>query len=179
MIITDIQVNIVGDGEHVNPDQGGVGLSRLSVSTRTRVWSATPNSFVCRQEWPSAVMMGKDSFLGKQIIGQPLTHPERLWQKMYDSMMHYNRRGWAVMCLGAPRHRHLGSIRKATESTGVRVARRAQRYFQTPESHPAIDVIPYCTIVSDQWDNDSMIENQIEHGLKLQQHGYRASRLSR
>lgn len=175
MFITDIRVNIIGDREEVNPDKGGVEpLAIVRIDTDEGLVGYA-ESFRVPPGVARAVMKGKDSFLGKQIIGQQLTHPERLWQKMYDSMMHYNRRGWALMCLGALDIAIWDLYGKQQSQPVYELLGGAQRcYFQTPEAHPTIGVIPYCTIVSDQWDNDSMIESQVQRGLKLQQLGYRA-----
>ena len=30
-----------------------------------------------------------------------LSHPERLWQHVWDSLIHTNRRGWEIIILGA------------------------------------------------------------------------------
>ena len=175
VIITDIRVNIIGDREDVNPDKGGVeplAIVRIDTDEGSVGYA---ESFRVPPGVARAVMRGKDSFFGKQIVGQQITHPERLWQKMYDSMLHYNRRGWALMCLGALDIAIWDLYGKQQNQPVYELLGGAQRcYFQTPESHPTIEVIPYCTIVSDQWDNVSMIESQIERGLKLQQLGYRA-----
>jgi L-alanine-DL-glutamate epimerase-like enolase superfamily enzyme len=54
----------------------------------------------------------------------------------------------------------------------------AQRgYFQTPESTPGIEVIPYCTVVSSHWDNHKMIDAQVENCIKLKDLKYRAMKL--
>ncbi|MBV7335086.1 mandelate racemase/muconate lactonizing enzyme family protein [Chloroflexi bacterium TSY] len=122
-----------------------------------------------------AVMHGSDSFLGRFLIGEELTHPERLWQKLYDSIMHYNRRGWALMCLGALDIAVWDLYGKKLNQPVYELLGGAQRgYFQTPESNPVIEVVPYCTIVSDQWDSEAMVESQVERALILKEKGYRA-----
>ncbi len=175
MKITDITVDIIGDGDHINPDKGGVEPLALVRMHTDEGLVGFAESFRVPPGVARAVMHGKDSFLGKQLVGEQVTHPERLWQKMYDSIMHYNRRGWAMMCLGALDIALWDLYGKQCDQPVYELLGGAQRcYFQTPESQPTIEVVPYCTIVSDQWDNDYMIENQIERGLKLQELGYRA-----
>ena len=36
------------------------------------------------------------------------------------------------------------------------------------------EVVPYCTIISDQWDRDSVLREQVERVVKLRELGYRA-----
>ena len=175
MIITDIRVDIIGDDAHVNPDKGGVEpLAIVRIETNEGLVGYA-ESFRVPPGVARAVMLGRDSFLGKQLIGQTLTHPERLWQRMYDSIMHYNRRGWAMMCLGALDIAIWDLYGQQQNQPVFELLGGYQRcYFQTPESFATAEVVPYCTIVSDQWDNRFMIESQIERGLELQQRGYRA-----
>jgi L-alanine-DL-glutamate epimerase-like enolase superfamily enzyme len=175
MKITDIKIDIIGDGVHVNPDRGGVEpLALVRIYTDQGIVGMA-ESFRVPPGVARAVMHGKDSFYGKVIIGETITHPEVLWQKMYDSILHYNRRGWSLMCLGALDVAIWDIYGKMHNQPVYQLLGGAQRgYFQTPESAAAIEVTPYCTIVSDQWDCEAMIETQISHGLKLQELGYRA-----
>jgi L-alanine-DL-glutamate epimerase-like enolase superfamily enzyme len=175
MKISDIKIDIIGEGAHINPDKGGIEpLALIRVSTDQDIVGYS-ESFRVPPGVARAVMHGRESFFGKVIIGETLTHPERLWQKMYDSMLHYNRRGWSLMCLGALDVAIWDIYGKMHNQPVYQLLGGAQRgYFQTPESHPAIEVTPYCTIVSDQWDCEAMIETQVDHCLSLQHFGYRA-----
>lgn len=93
MKITDIRVDIIGDGLDVNPDRGGVEpLAIIRMDTDEGLVGYS-ESFRVPPSVALAVMHGKESFLGRFLIGEELTHPERLWQKPYDSIMHYNREG--------------------------------------------------------------------------------------
>lgn len=175
MRITDVTVDIIGDARDVNPDQGGVeplAVIRMYADEGDVGYS---ESFRVPPGVAIAVMHGEDSFLSRQLIGVELTHPERLWQKMYDSIMHYNRRGWILMCLGALDVAVWDLYGKKLGQPVYELLGGAQRgYFQTPESNPVVEVVPYCTLVSDQWDNEAMVESQVERALFLQERGYRA-----
>src|SRR5207248_1107316 len=87
------------------------------------------------------VLDGPASFFGQLLIGEDPIHPERIWQKLYNSILHGNRRGWAIMCIGAvdvalwdiygkvlgrPVHELLGgSVRPAIKSTAKGNARKS------------------------------------------------------
>jgi L-alanine-DL-glutamate epimerase-like enolase superfamily enzyme len=175
MKITDIKIDIIGDGAHINPDKGGVEPLALVRVYTDQGLIGTAESFRVPAGVARAVMHGKDSFFGKVIVGETLTHPELLWQKMYDSMIHYNRRGWSLMCLGALDIAIWDIYGKMHDQPVYQLLGGAQRgYFQTPESTSTIAVTPYCTIVSDRWDCDEMIESQVSRCLELQRLGYRA-----
>src|SRR5689334_1052781 len=48
-----------------------------------------------------AALDGPDSFFGHLLIGEEPVTPDRLRERLYASMLHGNRRGWAVICIGA------------------------------------------------------------------------------
>ena len=48
-----------------------------------------------------SALVGMDSFFGSQIIGAKFVTPEAIWNRLYENMLHSNRRGWAMRCLGA------------------------------------------------------------------------------
>src|SRR5439155_309847 len=47
-----------------------------------------------------ATVGGIDTHFGRLLIGQEITHPERLWQRVWDALIHTNRRGWEIIILG-------------------------------------------------------------------------------
>ena len=100
MKIERLEVFVIGDGPEIDPDKGGVeplacirvhaeGLTGLSEVFRV------PPGVV------QATVGGPDTHFGRLLIGQAVTHPERLWQRMWDAFMHTNRRGWEIIILGA------------------------------------------------------------------------------
>src|SRR5262249_58322660 len=48
-----------------------------------------------------ATVGGRETHFGRLLIGQEVTHPERIWQHLWDAFMHTNRRGWEIIILGA------------------------------------------------------------------------------
>ncbi|WP_097047194.1 mandelate racemase/muconate lactonizing enzyme family protein [Flagellimonas pacifica] len=175
MKITDIKVHIVGDVDHVDPKREPIeSLAIVRVETDVGICGFA-ESFRVPPGVAIATMNGDQSFFGKVIIGQEIVHPEFIWQKMYDSMMHFNRRGWAIMCLGAIDIAIWDIYGKYLNQPVYKLLGGAHRcYYQTPESSPSIEVTPYCTVISSEWDNKRMIETQIENCLVLKELGYRA-----
>ena len=171
-------MDIVGDGENIDPNKGLIEpLAIISIETDEGI-KGISEAFRVPKGVARAVMHGQDSFFGKIIIGEEITHPEFIWQKMFDSLMHYNRRGWAVMCLGAIDIAVWDIYGKSLNQPVYHLLGGAQRcYYQTPESTPEIEVIPYCTVVSSQWDNKNMVETQVENCLRLKRLGYKAMKL--
>ncbi|MFO0798246.1 MAG: mandelate racemase/muconate lactonizing enzyme family protein [Gemmataceae bacterium] len=174
MKVTRLDVFVIGDGPDIDPDKGGVeplacvrvhtdgGLSGLS-----EVFRVPPG--VVR-----ATVGGPGTHFGRLLIGQDVTHPERLWQRMWDAVMHTNRRGWQVIILGAldvalwdiygqmhgrPVWELLGGVQRGP--------------FQTPAGAD-LAVTPYCTLVSDVWGGDQMFAQQVGRAEQLAALGYRA-----
>lgn len=176
--ITNIRVDIIGDGYDIDPNKGLVEpLAIVRVETDAGI-TGYAESFRVPPGVARAVMEGKDSFFGKALIGTQVLHPELTWQQLYDSLMHLNRRGWAVMCLGAIDIALWDIYGKVINQPVFKLLGGAQRsYYQTPESESEIEVVPYCTIVSPEWDNDRMVEVQVEQCIRLKDLKYRAMKL--
>jgi L-alanine-DL-glutamate epimerase-like enolase superfamily enzyme len=145
----------------VHTDEGLVGLSEL--------FSVPPG--VAR-----AVLDGPESFFGRQLVGEDPVTPERLRARLYNSMLHGNRRGWAVICMGAvdvalwdiwgkalgrPVWQLLGGVERA-------------RHQVVHGSAEGREVVPYCTIVSAEWDRASVLRQQVERAVRLRELGFRA-----
>lgn len=122
-----------------------------------------------------ATVGDKSTHFGRLLIGEELSHPERIWQRCWDSMVHSNRRGWQVIILGAldvacwdlygqslgkPIWELLGGVQRSE--------------FQTHGQTRVSDVLPYCTIVSDAWDSPQMVRQQVERCERLLALGFRA-----
>src|SRR5262245_22302107 len=94
MKIARLEVFVLGDGPDVGPDKGAVEpLACVRVHT-----DGGPSGLAEVFRVPPGVVqatVGSPSTLfGKLLIGQEITHPERLWQRMWDALIHTNRRGW-------------------------------------------------------------------------------------
>jgi L-alanine-DL-glutamate epimerase-like enolase superfamily enzyme len=124
-----------------------------------------------------ATVGGPDTLFGKLLLGQEVTHPERLWQRMWDALLHTNRRGWEVIILGAldvaiwdvygqslgrPVWELLGGVQRGP--------------FQTPAGQEPV-VTPYCTLVSDVWGGEPMFRQQVDRAVRLAALGYRAFKI--
>jgi L-alanine-DL-glutamate epimerase-like enolase superfamily enzyme len=177
MKIARLETFVLGDGADVDPDKGGVEpLACIRIHTDdgetglAEVFRVPPGVV-------QATVGGPDTHFGRLLIGQEITHPERLWQRLWDAILHTNRRGWQIMILGAldvaiwdlygkqlgrPVWELLGGVQRGP--------------FQTPAGDPVV-VTPYCTIVSDVWGGEPMFAQQVGRAEKLAGLGYRAFKL--
>jgi L-alanine-DL-glutamate epimerase-like enolase superfamily enzyme len=122
-----------------------------------------------------AVLDGPDSFFGRQLIGEDPIVPEHLWTRLYNSMLHGNRRGWAIMCLGAVdvalwdiSGKALG--RPVYQLLGGNERSRDQIWSESQRD----EVVPYCTIWCRDFDRASILAQQIEKVVALRDLGFRA-----
>jgi L-alanine-DL-glutamate epimerase-like enolase superfamily enzyme len=174
MKITRLDTFVIGDGPDIDPDKGGVEpLACVRVHTDegpiglAEVFRVPPGVV-------QATVGGPDTLFGRLLIGQEVTHPERLWQRVWDALLHTNRRGWEVIILGAldvaiwdaygqrlgrPVWELLGGVQRGP--------------FQTPVGQRP-GVTPYCTLVSDVWGGEPMVAQQVERAVRLAALGYRA-----
>lgn len=178
MRITHLHAFVIGDVGRIDPDKGGVEpLACIEVHTDaglvgfSEVFRVPPGVVL-------ATVGDRESFFGRLLIGQELTHPERLWQLVWDSLLHTNRRGWEVIILGAldvalwdlygqelnrPVWQLLGGVQRGP--------------FQTPAETLPVQVTPYCTIVSDVWGGEEMFSQQTRRVEQLAADGYRAFKI--
>ncbi|MBI3959847.1 MAG: mandelate racemase/muconate lactonizing enzyme family protein [Chloroflexi bacterium] len=179
MKITDIEVFVLGDPK---PDQP-VDMSRIDGLAFVRIHTdegitGLSEIFAVPPGVARAVLDGPTSLFGRLLIGEDPIHPERLWQKLYNSMLHGNRHGWAIICMGAvdvalwdifgksvgrPVYELLGGSTRSNHQ----ITDEAQRHTVTP----------YCTIVSDRWDRESVLHEQVERVVRLRELGYRAFKI--
>lgn len=174
MKISRFEVFVIGDGPEIDPDKGGVEpLACIRVHTDgglvgfSEVFRVPPGVV-------QATVGGADTHFGRLLLGQEISHPERLWQHVWDAFMHTNRRGWEIIILGAldvaiwdiygqmlnqPVWQLLGGVQRGP--------------FQTPVGQPA-EVTPYCTLVSDVWGGEPMFTQQVARAEHLAALGYRA-----
>ena len=101
MKISHFEVFVIGDGPGIDPDKGGVEpLACIRIHTDeglvglSEVFRVPPGVVL-------ATVGDPHTHFGRLLIGQEITHPERLWQHMWDALMQTNRRGWEVIILGA------------------------------------------------------------------------------
>ncbi len=181
MKITKTEVFVLGDPEAAEVADGsrvhGLAFVRLhtdeGITGLSEIFCVPPG--VAR-----AVLDGPESLFGRLLLGEDPVTPERLWTRLYNSMLHGNRRGWVIICLGAvdvalwdiygksvgrPVHELLGGAERSRH--------QVIHGSDNCESRNR-EVIPYCTIVSDNWDADSVLGEQVDRVLRLRELGYRA-----
>src|SRR5579883_2944139 len=176
MRITQTQIMVLSDPQ---PDPEDAGVSDLAVLTITtdegitglsEIFSVAPGSL-------KKNMDGPDSFFGRLLVGQDPVPPERLWKRLYESMTHGARRGWALICLGAvdvALWDIYGKLlqRPVYELLGGRAFAEAQIITGARD-----EVIPYCTIISHEWDHKSVLTQQLARVTALRDLGYRAFKI--
>lgn len=177
MKISEMEVFALGDGSQVDPGKERVeSLSFVRIRTDEGI-TGLSEAFCVPPGVAHAAMGGPDSYLGGRLIGEELTHPERLWTRLYESMMHANRRGWAVICLGAIDIALWDIYGKMLNQPVYQLLGGAERCrYQMPANSgepQTPEVIPYCTIISDEYNSESMFAQQVERVVRLAELGYR------
>ncbi len=173
--ITRLETFVIGDGPGVDPDQGGIEpLACLRVHTSdglvglSEVFRVPPGVV-------QATVGGPETHFGRLLIGQEITHPERVWQQVWDALIHTNRRGWEIIILGALDVALWDIYGQALNQPVWQLLGGVQRGpFQTHSETCSRSVVPYCTIVSDVWGGESMFTQQTERVERLLELGYRA-----
>ena len=174
MPIARLEVFVIGDGPEIDPDRGGVEpLACIRIHTSDGL-TGLSEVFRVPPGVVQATVGGSESYFGRLLIGQEITHPERLWQRMWDAFMHTNRRGWEIIILGALDIAIWDIYGKMLNQPVWQLLGGIQRgFFQTP-SNQSTAVIPYCTLVSDVWGGEAMFQQQIRRAEQLAASGYRA-----
>lgn len=177
MKISRLEVFAIGDGPDVDPDKGGVEpLACLRVHTDGGL-AGFSEVFRVPPDVVRATVGGPGTHFGRLLLGQELTHPERLWQRMWDALMHTNRRGWQIMILGALDVALWDLYGQMLGQPVWRLLGGAERGpFQTPAGS-RLEVMPYCTLVSDVWGGEPMFTQQVSRAERLAGLGYRAFKL--
>lgn len=173
--ITRLETFVISDGPEVDPDKGGIEpLACLRVHTDdgligfSEVFRVPPGVV-------QATVGGPDTHFGRLLTGQEITHPERLWQHVWDALIHTNRRGWEIIILGALDVAIWDIYGQALSQPVWQLLGGAQRGpFQTHGETPKTSVVPYCTLVSDTWGGEAMIAQQTDRAARLLDLGYRA-----
>jgi L-alanine-DL-glutamate epimerase-like enolase superfamily enzyme len=126
-----------------------------------------------------AVLDGPESFFGRQLVGQDPVHPEHLRTRLYNSMLHGNRRGWAVICMGAVDVALWDIYGKALGRPVYELLGGAERsrHQVVNGSGQGREVVPYGTIVSTDWDRASVLTQQVERAVALRWAGFRAVKI--
>lgn len=177
MKIERLETFVIGDGPEIDPDKGGVEpLACIRIHTSDGL-TGLSEVFRVPPGVVQATVGGSETHFGKLLIGEELTHPERLWQKMWDAFLHTNRRGWEIIILGAIDVALWDLYGKRLRRPVWELLGGVQRGpFQTPFGQNAV-VTPYCTIVSDVWGGEPMFNQQVKRAETLAALGYKAFKL--
>jgi L-alanine-DL-glutamate epimerase-like enolase superfamily enzyme len=126
-----------------------------------------------------AVLDGPDSFLGRHLVAEDPMPPERLWKRLYNTVLHSNRRGWQMICIGAVDVALWDIFGKALGRPVWQLLGGAEQanHQALEEAKGRRSVIPYCTIVSDAWDRETVLRQQIERLEHLQSVGFRGMKI--
>ena len=126
-----------------------------------------------------SVLDGPESFLGRHLVGEDPIPPERLWKRLYDTVLHSNRRGWQMICIGAVDVALWDIFGKALGRPVWQLLGGSERanHQVLEETKGERSVIPYCTIVSDAWDRETVLRQQIERLGHLKSLGFRGMKI--
>ena len=174
MKITRLEVFVIGDGPEIDPDKGGVEpLACLRVRTDEGL-TGLSEVFRVPPGVVQATVGGSDTHFGRLLIGQEITHPERLWQHVWDALMHTNRRGWEIMILGALDVAIWDVYGQMLNQPVWKLLGGAQRGPFQSTVGATVEIVPYCTLVSDIWGGEPMFSQQVSRAETLATLGYRA-----
>lgn len=176
MKITQTQIIVLSDPQPDPEDAGVSDLAVLTISTDEGI-TGLSEIFSVPPGVAKAVLDGPESFFGRLMIGQDPVTPERLWKRLYESMTHGARRGWALICLGAV-DVALWDIYGKLLNCPVYELLGGREFAVAQTVTDAVDeVVPYCTIVSHEWDRASVLKQQLEKVVALRDLGYRAFKI--
>jgi L-alanine-DL-glutamate epimerase-like enolase superfamily enzyme len=175
MKITRSEVVVLGDPPGTGSDGGRIAeLPLLRLHTDEGV-TGLAELFSVPAGVARAVLDGPDSLFGRRLVGEELVHPEALRARLYNSMLHGNRRGWAVIGMGAAevalwdlygkQHgRPVWQLLGGAERAGGQVV------------HGTADgraVVPYATV----WDPASRPGRQVALAVRARELGFRAVKI--
>jgi L-alanine-DL-glutamate epimerase-like enolase superfamily enzyme len=175
MEITSTEIFILGDPESDGSRVDGLAFVRIhtdeGLSGLSEIFAVPPGV-------AQAVLDGPDSLFGRLLLGEDPIHPERLWTKLYNSMLHGNRRGWVIICLGAVDVALWDIYGKALGRPVWQLLGGVERSnHQIVSDQQRRQAVPYCTIISDTWDRESVLRQQVERVVELRELGYRAFKI--
>ena len=171
-----------GDSRFEMPSPGGWGvrireLAFLRVHTDEGP-SGLAELFSVPAGVAKAVLDGPDSYLGRHLVGQDPIPPERVWRALHDTVLHSNRRGWQMICIGAVDIALWDLFGKVLGRPVYQLlGGSAHAPHQTVTGSELGAIVPYATIISSEWDRETVLAEQIEHVEALRDSGYRAVKI--
>jgi L-alanine-DL-glutamate epimerase-like enolase superfamily enzyme len=189
--ITEIEVIVLGDPEPRSgradefsmPSPGGWGV-RIRELAFVRILTddglvGCSEVFSVPAEVARVVLHGRDGYLSRHLIGEDPIPPERLWSRVYNTVLHSNRRGWQMICIGALDVALWDLYGKAMNRPVYTLLGGAERPGHQIDSavRENRQVMPYCTIISRAWDRETVLREQIELVERMCSLGYRAVKI--
>jgi L-alanine-DL-glutamate epimerase-like enolase superfamily enzyme len=176
MKITKLEVFVLGDSRSLAPNDISYieELPFLRIKTDEGI-TGLSEMFGVPAGVARAVVDGTDSLFRHLLVGEDPIPPERLWHKLYNSLMHSNRRGWVIRCLGAVDVALWDIFGKALDRPVYQLLGGAERCeYQIDSDQQRREVVPYCTVVSSTNERPTILHEQVERSVALQALGYRA-----
>ena len=178
MKITHVEVFVLGDPESPEPTGASVGeLAFVRLHTDEGI-SGVSEVFAVPAGVVRAVLDGSDSFFGGALVGEDPIPPQRLRKRLYNSMMHGNRRGWAVICIGAVEIALWDIYGKAMARPVYELLGGAERSrYRLTDVSQQREVVPYCSLISAHRDPESTVREHVEKVEQLRDQGFRGVKL--
>jgi L-alanine-DL-glutamate epimerase-like enolase superfamily enzyme len=178
MKITKTEVFVLGDPVPSSPVDERIGaLAFVRIHTDEGI-TGLSEIFAVPPGVAKAALDGPNSWFGHLLMGEDPVVPERLWTKLYNSMLHGNRRGWAVICIGAADVALWDIYGKMVNQPVFQLLGGSERSpHQIHSEAQRREVVPYCTIVSRDWDRAGVLAQQVERAVKLRELGFRAFKI--
>jgi len=175
MKIAKTTVFVLGDPPPPGPvDERIEALAFLRIATDEGIGGLS-EIFAVPPGVARAVLDGPDSFFGRLLVGQDFATPEQARTRLYDSMLHGNRRGWAVICMGAVEVALWDIYGKILGRPVYELLGGAERaVHQLTDPRQRREVVPYCTIISTTNKRADVLTEQIDKVRLLRDRGYRA-----
>ena len=178
MKITETEVFVLGDPEP--PELSGTRIDELAfVRIRTDEGIVGVSEiFSVPSGVARAVLDGSDSFFGGGLVGENPIPPQRLRTRLYNRMVHGNRRGWAVICIGAVEVALWDIYGKAVGRPVYELLGGAERStYRVTAVSPKREVVPYCSLIAARRDPESTVREHVEKVEKLRAQGFRGVKL--
>lgn len=176
MKITRVEVFALGDP----PLEPGTDSARIGALPFVRIHtnegiSGVAEIFPVPVGVAKAALDGPHSFFGPLLLGENPFPAERLRGRLYDSMLHGSRRGWAVICIGAAEVALWDICGQALQQPVYQILGACERSpYQMHSESQSCEAIPYCTIVSDHMDRERLIREHLLRIETLRNDGFRA-----
>src|SRR5437870_10081582 len=152
MKITRTEVMVLGDPPPPRPSDERIDqMALLRIHTDEGV-TGLSEIFAVPPAVARAALDGANSVFGHLLLGEDPIPPERLWTRLYNSMLHGNRRGWAVICMGAAEVALWDIYGKAAGRPVYQLLGGVERsIYQLHSDAQQREVVPYCTVVPTDW----------------------------